>query len=89
MGTDTPSACCGVVHYGFWLEGCGDEFCSISTASRVVAKFAGEMDKLEPTYAVQSRSHGSKEIVVEGAVHASFVREGRSFDVNLLSREAL
>lgn len=78
----------GEVKFGFWLEGCGDEFCSISTAARIVAKFASEMDRLVSAYSVQSKSQGSKEITVEGAVLATFVRQGRSFDVMLSNREA-
>lgn len=76
----------GEVRFGFWLTGCHDEFCSVSMASRVVPKFVVEMEKLASEFPVKVESQGAREITVDGAVLATFIKEGRSFDV-LLSRK--
>jgi len=75
----------GEVKFGFWLSGCGDEFCSLSTGALIVRKFVTEMETLASEFPVDGKAQGSREIVVEGAVLATFAKAGRSFDV-VLSR---
>ncbi len=78
----------GEVKFGFWLSGCGDEFCSVAMAAQVVPKFVAEMEKLASEFPVKDKSKGSREITVEGAVLATFLKQRSSFDV-VLSHKAV
>ncbi len=78
----------GEVKFGFWLTGCSDEFCSMSTAARIVPKFVAEMDKLASEFPVKVASQGSRDITVDGAVLATFLKQGRLFDVVLSQKQA-
>lgn len=84
-GDDRPPRF-GEVRFGFWISGCNDEFCSMSTAPRVVAKFAQAFERVaDPpeAYMVKTDPDGSKELTVDGSVHARFFKDGRLFDVDL------
>ena len=78
----------GEVKFGFWVSGCSDEFCSVSTATQVVPKFVAEMEKLASKFPVVDKSQGAREITVDGAVLARFLKQGRSFHV-VLSHKAV
>lgn len=78
----TPTAY-GEVRFGFLLAGCSDEFCSISTAARIVPKFISEMDKLAPEFDLRETSDGERDLTVDGAILATFSKQGRLFDVEL------
>ena len=82
-GRASESVLEGEVRFGFWISGCADEFCSVSTAKRVVEGFAKCFDRLSPTHAFKALADGSREIVVECQVTAKFESAGRSFDVTL------
>lgn len=77
----------GEVRFGFWYPGCDEELCSISTAKRLAAKFDLLCGQLSRAYEIESFKDGSKEITVNGAVRAKFLKEGRLFDVSLLLAE--
>jgi hypothetical protein len=77
----------GQVRFGFWCPGCSEELCSLSTAKRVAAKFDLLLGQLSGTYEIELFEDGSKEITVDGAVGAEFLREGRLFDVSFSLRE--
>jgi hypothetical protein len=77
----------GEVRFGFWYPGCGEELCSLSTAKRVTAKFDLLLRQLPRAYEIESFKDGAKEITVDGAVRARFLKEGRLFDVNLSLEE--
>jgi len=77
----------GEIKFGFWLAGCSDEFCSMSTAARIVPKFVAEMDKLASEYPVKVTPQGSRDITVDGAVLATFLKQGRLFDVVLSHKQ--
>src|SRR6266699_3529374 len=78
----------GEVKFGFWLTGCTDEFCSMSTAARIIPKFVAEMDKLASECPVKVTPQGSREVTVNGGVLATFFKQGRSFDVVLSNKQA-
>lgn len=71
------------VKFVFWITGCDEKFCTESTAARIVPKFTEMLDKLANVYPVITHADGSKEITVEGGVRANFLKDGRSFDVEL------
>ena len=73
----------GEVRFGFWLSDCADEFCSLSTATLVVEKFGKLLDELSRTTPAKTLKDGYREITVDGAVRATFRREGRQFHVDL------
>lgn len=77
------------VKFAFWISGCTEEFCSESTAARVVPKFADALEKMASAYTIKTFADGSREITVEGDVRATFLKDGRSFDVELTCKSVV
>jgi len=73
----------GETRFGFYLPGCHDEFCSVSTAKRVVEKLGELLLTLSKSdkFIFKEFSDGSKEITVDGEVSAKFYKDGRFYDV--------
>jgi hypothetical protein len=76
----------GETRFGFLLSGCTEEICSLSTAKLIVEKLHSLLSDLSDEYQVEVFPDGSREITVDGAVLARFVKEGRFFDILLSSK---
>ena len=68
--------------FAFWIGDCIEEFCSLSTASRVIPAFNVLLDKTMDEYGVALYPDGSREVVAEGMFSARFTKSGRSYDVD-------
>ena len=76
----------GETRFGFLLPGCSEEICSLSTAKFIVEKLHSRLLDLSDEYQIEVFPDGSREITVDGAVLASFMKEGRYFDILLTSK---
>ena len=76
----------GETKFGFVLPGCSEEICSLSKAKLVVEKLQSLILDLSNEYRIEEFPDGSREITVDGAVLARFVKEGRYFNI-ILSRK--
>ncbi len=76
----------GETKFGFLVPGCNAEICSLSTAKRVVDKFQTLISDLSNEYPIEEFPDGSREITVDGAVLARFLKDGRHFNITLSSK---
>jgi len=72
------------VRFGFNIPDSNEEYCSISTAKKVVPKFLELMESVGDKGIKQEFSDGSKEITVDDTIQTTFHKEGRTFDVNFV-----
>lgn len=72
------------VRFGFNISNSSEEYCSMSSAKNIVPKFLDLMNELNNKGITHDFPDGSKEITVDDPVQASFIREGRTFNVNFL-----
>lgn len=67
----------------FMYPGCNLEMCTLSTSKRIGEKLGRLLDQLSDAHPIKTLKNGYKEIAVNGVVQAEFIKDGRSFDVNL------
>jgi len=60
----------------------------MSAATRIVPKSIAEMNELALEYPVKETPQGLRAITVNGAVLATFLKQGRSFDVVISHKQA-
>lgn len=58
LSSDGRASTFGEVRFGFWLQQCSDEFCSLTTAAQVVPKFVDQLGELEGEFSVTNESQG-------------------------------
>lgn len=76
----------GEVGFHFWYGDSAEEFCSLSTAKKVVKKFSELSEKFKD---YGEKIDGRIEIEVDGAIQARFFKNGRYFDVELIERRGI
>jgi len=76
------------VEIGFFIKGNTEEFLSITSAKNIVEKMINALLELSKEFEVLENYNGTKAITVNGAFCASFIKEGRYFDINLKKKNA-
>ena len=76
------------VRFGFWVQGSGVEFVSVSWGKIVAQKFERLMRALSDTYPIvilgqEGHTNAENEITVNGDVKAKFFKTGMAHDVRL------
>lgn len=77
------------VKFGFRIAGCTETFVSESTGVHVVPKFAEALDRLGEDYPVKTSPDGSKHMATDGGVRATFLKNNRTFEVELTHIKAV
>jgi hypothetical protein len=77
------------VKFGFRISGSTETFVSESTGVCVVPKFAEALERLAKAYPVRTLPDWAKHIAVEGGVRATFLKNNRTFEVQLTRTRAV